>query len=98
MMTTCSSHIQTAELTEIEKEKEALNTDLINCKARLLKQEENEKKWTKDADFWVGEKRVFEARQVELEREFVRFLTFKLYDLRILSEKITSTTINHMRQ
>ena len=29
--------LQTAELTEIEKEKEALNTELINCKAILLK-------------------------------------------------------------
>ena len=29
---------------------------------------------------------------------YVRFLTFKLYDLRILSEKTTSITINHMRQ
>ena len=28
----------------------------------------------------------------------VKFLTFKLYDLRILSERITSTAINHMRQ
>ena len=32
--------IQTIELTKIEKKKEALNTDLINCKARLLKHEE----------------------------------------------------------
>ena len=29
--------IQTSELTKFEKEKEALNTELINCKAKLLK-------------------------------------------------------------
>ena len=28
----------------------------------------------------------------------VIFLTFKLYDIRILSERITSTAINHKRQ
>ena len=31
--------IQTSKLTEIEKEKEALNTELINCKDRLFKYE-----------------------------------------------------------
>ena len=32
--------IQTSELTEFEKEKEALSTELIDCKAKLLKLEE----------------------------------------------------------
>ena len=35
--------IQTFEMTKIEKEKEALNTKLINWKARLLKYEEKGK-------------------------------------------------------
>ena len=35
--------IQTSELIEIEKEKEALNIELIDCKERLLKFEEKEK-------------------------------------------------------
>ena len=39
--------IQTAELTEFEKEKEALNAELTNCKAKLLKLEEKEKQWEK---------------------------------------------------
>ena len=39
--------IQTVELTEIEKEKEALSTELTDCKDILLKQEEREKQWNK---------------------------------------------------
>ena len=41
--------IQTTELTEFEKEKEALNTELMDCKAKLLKLEEKEKQWEKEA-------------------------------------------------
>ena len=41
--------IQTYELTKFEKEKEALNTELTNCKAKLLKLEEEEKQWEKEA-------------------------------------------------
>ena len=32
------------------------------------------------------------------EEGFVRFLSFKQYDLRILSKRITCTIINHKRQ
>ena len=35
--------IQTSELTEFEKEKEALSTKLTDCKAKLLRLEEKEK-------------------------------------------------------
>ena len=35
--------IQTSEITEFEKEKEDLNTKLIDCKEKLLKFEEKEK-------------------------------------------------------
>ena len=35
--------IQTSQLIEIEKEKESINTEIINSKARLLKHEEKDK-------------------------------------------------------
>ena len=37
-------------------------------------------------------------RRILIHPTNVRFLTFKLYDLRILSERITSTALNHKRQ
>ena len=40
--------IQTSELTEFEKEKEALSTELTDCKAKILKLEEKEKQWEKE--------------------------------------------------
>ena len=45
--------IQTSELKEFEKEKEALSTELIDCKAKLLKLEEKEKHWEKDAKILI---------------------------------------------
>ena len=42
--------IQTIELTEIEKEKETLNTELIDYKAKLLIQEGKEGQWKKDVE------------------------------------------------
>ena len=40
---TSTKLIQTSELTSFETEKEDLNTELTNCKAKLLKLEEKEK-------------------------------------------------------
>ena len=40
--------IQTSELTEFEKDKESFNTELIDCKSKLLKLEEKEKHWERD--------------------------------------------------
>ena len=54
--------IQTAELTEIEKEKETLSTNLIDCKAKLLRQEEKERQSKKYVELWAEEKRAFEAK------------------------------------
>ena len=49
-----STHlIQTSELTEFEKEKEALNTKFIDCKAKLLNLEEKEKNWEMDAKILI---------------------------------------------
>ena len=45
--------IETSELTGFEKEKEALNIELTDCKAKLLKLEEKEKQWEKDAKLLV---------------------------------------------
>ena len=43
--------IQTSELTEFEKEKEALNTELNDYKAKLLNLEEKEKQWEEMPNF-----------------------------------------------
>ena len=39
---------QTSELTQLEKEREALNTKLTDCKAKILKTEEKERQWEKE--------------------------------------------------
>ena len=61
--------IQTSELTEIDKEKESLTTKVIDCKARLLKFEEKEKQWEKDARLWAENERAFKTKQAEVEGE-----------------------------
>ena len=43
--------IHTSELTEFEKEKEALNIELTDCKSNLLNIEEKEKQWEKTLSF-----------------------------------------------
>ena len=49
-----STHlIQTSELTNFEKEKEALNTELTDFKAKILKLEEKEKQWEVDAKILI---------------------------------------------
>ena len=40
-------------MTEFEKEKEALSTGLIDCKAKLLKLKEKEKHWERDAKILI---------------------------------------------
>ena len=61
--------IKTSDLTEIEKEKEDLNTELIDYEARLLKFEEKEKQWEKDAVLWAEKEKDFETKQVEMGKE-----------------------------
>ena len=39
---------QTDELAKFQKEKETLNTELTDCKAKLLKLEEKERQWEVD--------------------------------------------------
>ena len=54
--------IQTSEFTEIEKEKESLNTELINFKAILLKYEEKYKQWEKDTKILVEKEKSYETK------------------------------------
>ena len=61
--------IQTSKLTEFEKEKEALNTELTNCKAKLLKLEEEEKQWEKEAKLLKESEEDLKAMLEAKERE-----------------------------
>ena len=44
-----------------------MTTELIDCKERLLKFEEKEKQWEKDAGLWAEKEKDFETKQAELE-------------------------------
>ena len=61
--------IQTSELTEFEKEKEALKIELTNCKAKLLKLEEKEKQWEKYAKLLVESEKDLKAKLAANEKE-----------------------------
>ena len=64
-----SQLIQTSELTEFEKEKEALNTELIYCKSKLLKLEEKEKHWEKDANLLIENEKDLKSKLAAKEKE-----------------------------
>ena len=61
--------IQPFELTEIEKEKEDLNGELTNCKAKLLKYIEKEKQWERDMSLVVESEKTLKAKSNELEKK-----------------------------
>ena len=61
--------IQTSELTEFEKEKETLNTELIDCKAKLLKLEEKEKQWEKDAKLLMENEKDLKTKLAAREKQ-----------------------------
>ena len=82
--------IYTSELTEFEKEKEALNTKLINCKARLLNFEEREIQWEKDAGLWAEKEKAFEAKQEELENKLEE--KNKEKQVKVISSSVQSGT------
>ena len=46
-----------------------MNTELIDCQARLLNFEVKEKQWEKDAGLWAEKETDFETKQAELEKE-----------------------------
>ena len=54
--------IHTSELTEFEKEKEALSTELSDCKAKLLKLEEKEKEWGRDSKLLIENEKDLKAK------------------------------------
>ena len=60
-------------MTEFEEEKEVLNTELTDCKARLLKLEEKERQWEKETKFLKeseeGMKVKLEAKEKELQEK-----------------------------
>ena len=55
-------------MTEFEKEKEVLNTELTNCKDKLLKLEEKEKQWEKEAKLLKESEEDLKARLAAMEK------------------------------
>ena len=53
--------IQTTELDEFEKERETLNIELMDCKVKMLKLEEKEKKWEVDAKLLKEGKKIIKG-------------------------------------
>ena len=85
--------IQTSELIKIEKEKEALNNEMIDCKARFLKFEEREKSWEIDARIWDEKQNDFETRQKELEKELKELKEMdKGQKVKVISSSVQSGT------
>ena len=56
-------------MTEFEKEKEALSTELTNCKSKILKLEEKEKQWEKDAKLLKESEEDLQARLTSKGKE-----------------------------
>ena len=61
--------IQTSELTEFEKEKEALNTELIDCKAKQLKLKEKQKHQARDAKILIENEKDLKTKLAAREKE-----------------------------
>ena len=62
--------IHTYAMTEFEKEKEALNIELTNCRAKLLKLEEKEKQWEVDAKLLMDSEKDLKVKLAAKEKEF----------------------------
>ena len=61
--------IEGPELAQIEKEKEGLKNELMDCKARLLKFADNEKQWQRDIDLVVEREKALKGKYDEMERK-----------------------------
>ena len=61
--------IQTSELTEFEKDKEALSNELIDCKSKLLKIEEKEKHWEMDTKILIENEKDLKDKLAAKEKE-----------------------------
>ena len=62
--------IQTNELAEFEKEKETLNTELTDCKAKLLKLKEKERQWEVDTKLLKERKKELKAMLAQRKKSF----------------------------
>ena len=61
--------IQGPELAEIDKEKESLNNEITDCKSKLLKFVDKEKKWHKDMTLVVESEKTMKQNFNEMERK-----------------------------
>ena len=61
--------IQGPELAEIEKEKESMNNELTDCKAKLLKFVDKEKHWKKYMNMVVESEKTMKQNFDEMERK-----------------------------
>ena len=57
------------ELDEMEKEKEDLNIELLDCKAKLLKFVDKENQWKKDMTLVVESENTLKEKYDEMERK-----------------------------
>ena len=64
-----SQLIHSSELREFEKEKEVLNTDLTDCKARLLKLEEKERQWENETKLLTESEEGLKVKLASQEKE-----------------------------
>ena len=61
--------IQGLELVEIEEEKEKLNNELLDCKAKLLKFADREKQWHEDMDLVVETEKNMKEKFEDMEKK-----------------------------
>ena len=61
--------IQASEIIELEKEKETLNDELSNCKAKLMKFVEEKREWEKQRVMLRDNVKALKQKQAKLEKE-----------------------------
>ena len=91
--------IQTAELGEFEKERETLNIELTDCKAKLLKLEEKEKQWEMDAKLLKESEKQLKAKLAEKEKELEeKYTEATIQSVNVAGEVDTSSLSKEMSQ
>ena len=86
--------IHTSELTEFEKEKEALKTEFIGCKSKLLNLEEKEKHWEKDANILIESEKDLKAKLAAKEKELQEKCEEVKNQSIVPSEEIDATSLS----
>ena len=81
-------------MTELEKEKEALNIELVDCKAKLLKLEEKEKHWEKDVKLLIESEKDLKAKLAAKEKELQEKCEEVKNQSIVLSVKIDATSLS----